>query len=141
MTYQTGSVDKNGIARTADGRMYVTLTGATSAIGYTTGGGGTVTQLTDKSTGVTLNKPSGQITMNGALLGNVTPVTFTLTNSQISATDVLVLIHSSVGTNGAYTLNAFPSNGSAVISVRNISSAALSEAIVISFAVIKGSAT
>jgi hypothetical protein len=33
-----------------------------SAVGYSTGTGGTVTQATDKSTGVTLNKRCGQIT-------------------------------------------------------------------------------
>ena len=34
----------------------------TSAFGYTTGAGGTVTQATNKSTGVTLNKLTGAIT-------------------------------------------------------------------------------
>ena len=40
---------------------------AGSLIGPTTGG--TVTQASNKSTGVTLNAESGQITMNGAALG------------------------------------------------------------------------
>jgi hypothetical protein len=39
---------------------------AGAAIGYVSGGA--VTQATNKSTGVTLNTPSGQITMNGAAL-------------------------------------------------------------------------
>ena len=37
---------------------------AGKAIGYTTGGA--VTQLTNKSTGVTLNQPCGQITTDDA---------------------------------------------------------------------------
>jgi len=43
---------------------------ATAEIGYSTAAQGTVTQLTSKSTGVTLNKSSGQITMNNAALLN-----------------------------------------------------------------------
>jgi len=34
--------------------------------GYTTGSGGTIVQASSKSTGVTLNKPTGQITLNNA---------------------------------------------------------------------------
>src|SRR5882672_9299987 len=40
----------------------------TSLLGYATGAGGAVTQATDKSTAVTLNKICGAITMNGAAL-------------------------------------------------------------------------
>jgi hypothetical protein len=113
------------------------LIGSSQTLGYSTGAGGTVTQLTNKSTGVTLNRPTGIITMNNATLNATTTVTFTLTNSVISATDIIVLQHTSVGTNGAYTLNAFPAAGSAVISVRNVTAGNLGEAIVIRFAVIE----
>ena len=60
-------------------------------LGYTAEASGTVTQLTDKSTAVTLNKSAGQITMNNAALANVTNVSFTLNNSIISAKDVVIL--------------------------------------------------
>jgi len=40
----------------------------TAGIGYATGAGGTVTQATNKSTGVTLSKTCGVITMNAAQL-------------------------------------------------------------------------
>jgi hypothetical protein len=113
------------------------LIGTSQTLGYSTGAGGTVTQLTNKSTGVTLNRPTGIITMNNATLNATTTVTFTLTNSVISATDIIVLQHTSVGTNGAYTLNAFPAAGSAVISVRNVTAGNLGEAIVIRFALIE----
>ena len=109
----------------------------TDKAGYITGEGGTVAQATSKATAVTLNKKCGQITMNAAALAAATTVTFVLTNSTIAATDLLVLNHVSGGTAGAYLLNAQAAAGSASINVRNITAASLSEAIVISFAVIK----
>ena len=67
--------------------------------GYTTSGdGGTVTQATSKSTAVTLPKKCGQITMNAAELAVDTVVSFTLTNTEIAAGDLLVLNHVSGGT-------------------------------------------
>jgi len=105
--------------------------------GYITGEGGAVTQATSKSTGVTLNKKCGQITMNASALAADTTVSFTLTNSTIAATDLLVLNHVSGGTAGSYLLNAQAAAGSASINVRNITSGSLSQAIVIGFAVIK----
>lgn len=109
----------------------------TDKAGYITGEGGIVSQSTSKSTGVTLNKRCGQITMNAAALNASTTVSFTLTNSTIAAGDLLVLNHVSAGTAGAYILNAQCAAGSASINVRNITSGSLSEAIVIGFAVIK----
>jgi hypothetical protein len=105
--------------------------------GYITGEGGAVTQATSKSTGVTLNTKCGQVTMNAAALAADTTVSFTLTNSTIAATDVLVLNHVSGGTAGSYLLNAQAAAGSASINVRNVTGGSLSEAIVIGFAVIK----
>jgi hypothetical protein len=109
----------------------------TDKAGYITGEGGTVTQATSKATGVTLSKKCGQITMHNASLAADTTVSFTLTNSTIAATDLLVLNHVSGGTAGAYLLNAQAAAGSASINVRNITAGSLSEAIVIGFAVIK----
>ena len=109
----------------------------TDKAGYITGEGGTVTQATSKATAVTLNKKCGQITMHNASLAAATTVTFTLTNSTIAATDLLVLNHVSGGTAGAYLLNAQAAAGSASINVRNLTAGALAEAIVIGFAVIK----
>jgi len=106
-------------------------------LGYTAEASGTVTQLTDKSTAVTLNKSAGQITMNGAELANATNVTFTLTNSGISAKDVVILSVSSGATAGAYNCwVSGKSTGSCTITLRNLSGGALSEAVVINFAVI-----
>jgi len=105
--------------------------------GYVAGEGGTVTQATSKSTGVTLSKKCGQITMNAAALAADTTVTFTLTNTEVVATDIIILNHVSGGTAGSYLLNAQAGSGSASINVRNITGGSLSEAIVIGFAIIK----
>jgi hypothetical protein len=115
----------------------ITSSSATAGIGYATGAGGAETQLTSKSTSVTLNTVTGRITMHNAALSANTTVTFTLTNSAIAANDLLVLNHVSGGTAGAYALNAQAAAGSASINVRNITAGSLSEAIVIGFAVIK----
>jgi hypothetical protein len=110
---------------------------ATEEIGYATAAQGAVTQLTDKSTAVTLNKSAGQITMNAASLATVTTVSFTLNNSTISAKDTLVVCISSGATTGAYLV--YVSNltaGAATISLRNFTAGPLAEAVVINFAII-----
>lgn len=109
----------------------------TDGIGYSSGAGGAVTQLTSKATGVTLNKVTGQITLNNASLAATTIASFVLTSSAIAAGDLLVLNHVSGGTPGSYTLNGRCVAGSATIDVRNNTAGALAEAIVIAYAVIK----
>lgn len=112
---------------------------ATTGIGYAAGAGGTVTQATNKSTTVVLNKTTGQITMNAASLAAGTSVAFQLTNSTITANDVLVTkMKNGTGTGGAYLIQAQADAGAAVVHVRNLTGGALAEAIVITFVVIKG---
>jgi hypothetical protein len=115
------------------------LLGSTeSAVGYSTGTGGTVTQASSKSTGVTLNKRCGQITMNNASLSAAAEVSFTLTNSVISATDVVYVCIASGATAGAYNVQVDAvAAGSCRISLGNMSSGSLGEAIVLNFVVIK----
>jgi hypothetical protein len=123
-----------GTSLSTTGNQVITGTGKQ---GYATGSGGAVTQLTDKTTAVTLSKSTGQITLAGAALAASTTVSFTLTNTVIEAGDILIMNHISGGTAGSYLLNAQSAAGSASINVRNISLGSLSEAIVIAFAVIK----
>ena len=113
---------------------------ATQEIGYATGAQGTVTQATSKSTGVTLNKSSGQITMNNAALANGAVVTFTLTNNLLSAKDVIIVnVSGGATTAGTYTaLVSSISAGSAVLGLYNISAGSLSEAVVLNYAIIHG---
>ena len=108
--------------------------------GYTAAAQGTVTQgnSSGKGTAVTLNKPAGRITMDGASLNTATNATFTLNNSFISANDTVVLpISGGQATPGSYNVfaNALAA-GSVSISLRNISGGTLSEAVVINFAII-----
>lgn len=113
---------------------------ASQEIGYAVGAQGAVTQLTSKSTGVTLNKSNGQITMNNAALGAGAIVSFTLTNSLLSARDVLI-VNVSGGATTAGTYTAFVSSisvGTAVLSLYNISGGSLSEAVVLNYAIIHG---
>ncbi|MHB0965562.1 MAG: hypothetical protein ACYC36_03820 [Bellilinea sp.] len=60
----------------------------TGGLGYGTGSGGAVTQATSRTTGVTLNKTNGAITLVSAA-GTATWQTFTVTNSTVAATDVV----------------------------------------------------
>jgi hypothetical protein len=109
-----------------------------SQLGYTAAAQGTVTQLTDKTTAVTLNKSAGRITLSNAALGATTNVSFTLNNSLISTNDVLIVTLSG-GIATAATYNCWVNSmsaGSASITLRNISAGSLSEAVVINFALI-----
>lgn len=112
-------------------------TSATAGFGYGTGAGGTVTQATSKSTGVTLNTVTGEITMNAASLAADTTVSFTLTNSAIASGDYVLVQHVSAGTAASYICTALAAAGSATINVRNATAGALAEAIVLKFVVIK----
>jgi len=106
-------------------------------IGYTAAAQGTVTQATDKSTAVTLNKPAGRITMNGAALAGNTAVTFTLNNTFISSNDVVVVNVSAGGTAGAYTTYVSSmTTGSVALTLRNLTGGSLSEAVVLNYAII-----
>ena len=108
-----------------------------SELGYTAAAQGAVTQATDKSTAVTLNKSAGRITMNAASLGATTNVSFTLNNSLISPNDTLILTISSGATIGAYNcwVNSLTA-GTASITLRNTTGGALAEAVVVNYSLI-----
>lgn len=76
-----------GTSLTATGVIAST---GTAGVGYATGAGGTVTQGTSRTTGVTLDKTTGAITLFSAA-GSATAATFTVTNSTVAATDVIIL--------------------------------------------------
>ena len=116
---------------------------ASQELGYSSAAQGTVTQATDKSTGVTLNKSAGRITMNNAALAGATAVSFILTNSTISINDTIIVCVSSNTTGsaaGAYTTYvSYLAAGSALITLRNLTaSTSYSEAVIINFAIIHG---
>jgi hypothetical protein len=116
---------------------------ASQEIGYSAAAQGTVTQLTDKATGVTLNKSAGRITMNNAALAAGAAVSFVLTNSLISINDTIIVCVSSNTTGsaaGAYTTYvSYLAAGSALITLRNLTAAtSYSEAVIINFSIIHG---
>lgn len=109
--------------------------------GYTTGAGSTVTQATNRTTGVTINALCGQVTTNNASLAAEATAVFTVTNNQVAAGDVVAISMAS-GDNGTGTI-VFVSAvaaGSFDISVHNgnvAAGTAETGAIVINFVVIK----
>ena len=111
---------------------------ASDEIGYLAAAQNTATQLTDKSTAVTINASAGQITMSNATLNATTNVAFVMTNSKVSAKDVVVVnVAGGVASNETY--NCWVSGhgtGTCTIVLRNISAGNLSEAVVLNFAVI-----
>jgi len=116
---------------------------ASQELGYSAAAQGAVTQLTDKSTGVTLNKSAGRITMSNAALAGSAAVSFVLTNNLISANDTIVVCVSSNTTGsaaGAYTTYvSYLATGSALITLRNLTAAtSYSEAVIINFSIIHG---
>jgi hypothetical protein len=120
---------------------------AGSGLGYASGAGagGAVTQATNRTTGVTLNTLTGTITTNNASLAAEAAAEFTVTNSTVAVTDVVVVSIQS-GTNSGNT-EVFVSTvaaGSFKIKVANNNAAAGTAetgAILINFVVLKGAVT
>lgn len=112
---------------------------SSGGLGYGSGSGGSVTQLTSKGTSVTLNKTNGQITMNNAALAANTVVQFSCNNSAVAVTDTIVCNFKYDGAINyqQYNVWATPLAGIIVFYVRNITAGSLSEACVINFSVIK----
>jgi len=61
-----------------------------AAVGYGTGAGGTVTQGSSRTTGVTVNAYSGAITLVSAA-GSTSWQSFTVTNNRVAATDTVIV--------------------------------------------------
>ena len=120
-------------------RVPPNLIDQTNGVGYTPGAGGTVTQATSKTTDVTLNKPSGRVTLNGAALAAGATASFTLNNTTIAEGDtVLLSLSGAMGTFVNYNLWSYVGGGYVLIAIKNISGGSLSDAPTINFAVIKG---
>jgi hypothetical protein len=123
----------------------ITSTGAivssgANGVGYTTGAGGTVTQATSKSTTVALNKTTGTIVTHNAALAAGAVVEFAVDNTSVAATDSIILNLASgaaVRTNYRYWISTVANNRFR-ITIENRSAGALSEALTLNFAVIKG---
>jgi len=137
----TTTVAAAGITSTAG----LTSTSTTSAgVGYATGAGGTVTQITSRSTGVTINKLCGTIQTDVTSLAAAASAVFTVTNSTVAIGDTVIVSQRSGSTNAAsvtgmtYVSVVAVAAGSFNIAVDNRSAATAEVgAIIINFAVIK----
>ena len=138
----TAGANNTFLARSTSGvGNYEAVDTTTTGLGFYTGAGGTVLQGSGsgKATAFTLDKMCGQITIDDDSLANQTVVSATWTNSKIAATDVVIINHKSGGTVGVYTFNVSCGAGTATLYIRNNqTSGTLSEALVLSFVVIKG---
>ncbi len=106
----------------------------TESIGYTSGGA--VEQTSGRTTGVTLNALSGSITLVSAA-GSTTAASFTVTNSYVADTDVVVICQKS-GTD-KYDIGVDVGNGSFIVTSRTFAGTT-TEQPVFNFAVIKAAA-
>ena len=137
MIFNTPSGDayKFGIGNTA----YFTI--GTTGIGYPSGSGDAETQGSGsgKATGVTINTPTGVITMDDAALAAGAEVNFVVTNSSVAITDTIVLSIQSGGTPSEYFCQVTTvAAGSFQIALANLSASSAEDAVVINYAVIKG---
>lgn len=114
------------------------ITSSGAGIGYASGAGGTVTQGSSRTTGVTLSKLCGTITMYSAAVAAAASSTFTLTNTFIAATDMVIVRHVGATNACCWECEAIPAAGSASIVVKNISAASITEATPLRFTIIKG---
>lgn len=110
-----------------------------AGVGYATGAGGAVTQITSSATTVVLSKVSGQITTVALTTAAAAEERFTVTNTTVAATDVIAV---STTYNGAGTPMLGVVNvaaGSFDIVITNLHAAnALNAVLVVNFVVLKG---
>ena len=135
VTVPVATVDVTGsVAATTT----ILSTGATSGVGYATGAGLSTTQLTSRTTGVTINAICGKITLFSATTTAGTFASFTVTNSAVAATDVVIVNIGSGATANSYsvTISAVAA-GSFRVQIANAAAVAVAEAPVLNFAVIK----
>ena len=106
------------------------------ALGYGVGAGGTVTQATSKSTAVTLNKPTGEITMNAAPLAPGARVSFTVNCTFFAVEDA---VYAQQVASNSYRVEAYTASGGLFgIRVTNVTDIERAEALQIRFVILKG---
>ena len=132
-----GTVNGTSIgATTKSTGAFTSLLANTLGIEPNISNGGTVTQLTSRTTPVTLNKISGAITMFTAV-GSTTAATFSVNNTFVGLNDVIIVSQKS-GTNLYDLMVTTVAAGSFNITFRTTGGTA-SDAPVINFVVIKSS--
>lgn len=108
---------------------------ATAGIGYATGAGTAGTQGTSRTTAVTANGVTGSITLFSTA-GSATPSSFTVNNTSIAATDVVIVNQKSGTDKYVILVTAVAANSFEITNYTT--GGTTSEAPVFSFAIIKG---
>ena len=138
VTFTSGTINGTTVGATTPAAGTFTTSKATSQIGYATGAGGTVTQATSRTTGVTINKACGSITLVSAA-GSTTFQSFTVTNSIVEATDTVFVCQKS-GTDRYRIHVTNVANGSFIVTFATVTGTT-SEQPVFNFAILKGVAS
>ncbi len=109
-------------------------------LGYGSGSGGSVTQLTNKSTGVTLSTPSGRIIMASGNIAAGASVSFEVTCTHVSQYDLPLVCLASGGSAANYDFSiGYVNAGAYGIVVRNVSAGGLNEILNLNVNLLKGS--
>lgn len=119
----------------------ITSSSSSAGIGYATGAGASVTQITNRTTGVTVTGVSGAITTDNTSLAAEGTAKFTVTNTSVAIGDVVIVSQQS-GSDGGGTIVHVTTvaAGSFQIAVYNgnvAAGTAETGAIIINFAIIK----
>jgi hypothetical protein len=125
------------------GQIVSAGTATSGGIGYTQGAGAVVTQLTNRTTAVTINALCGTITTNNTSLAAEAAASFTVNNAAVAVGDVVVLSQRGGAVGVMTTVEVIATAaGSFTIAVMNGNAAAGTAetgAIQIGFVVIKAS--
>lgn len=115
---------------------------ATASMGYATGAGAAVIQLTNRTTGVTIDTPTGKITTDTTSLAAEGTAKFTVTCAAVAIGDTVVVSQQSGSNSGGTIVHVTTvANGSFQIAVHNgnvAAGTAETGAIIINYAIIKG---
>ena len=126
---------------TVTGSGAITSSSPSAGIGYATGAGGAVTQMTNRTTGVTVNTICGTITTDATSLAAEAVAKFTVTNSRVAVGDCVIVTQQSGAVGVATVVEVVRvAAGAFDISVMNGNAAggtAETGAILINFAIIK----
>ena len=141
VAYRDQDIDGGEIGRTDPQLVRGTRLYATEELGYCSCAFSEVTQLTSKTTNVTLNTPTGRITMDDSTLNNNAVARFTMNNSSVGPNDVIIVnIKLNGSTPEAYiAFVADIGDGFAELALWNRSGGQLSESVELNFAVIRNS--
>jgi hypothetical protein len=106
-------------------------------MGYGNGAGASVTQGTSRTTDVTVNAVCGQITLFSATTTVSTFASFTVTNSAVAATDVVIINIGSGATADRYNVTVTAvAAGSFRVQIHNVVAVTVAEAPVLNFAIL-----